>query len=140
MASADAQNSKGFAALDAQIQRLRKLKTLPEISAPAVAVAAKQEIKRQVRRQQGPDGKPWQKGKSGEPVLKGAGNAVRSTAIKSAVVLTLDDHHARHHLGAVKGKVKREIIPTTKIPGTMTRAIERVVTGEFFAIMETEQR
>lgn len=135
----DSKNRKGFAALDAQIKKLRQLKTIPEVSAPAVAVAAKQEIKRQVRRQQGPDGKPWPKGKNGQPVLQRAGNAVRATAIKSAVVLTLDDQYARHHLGAVKGKVKREIIPTTKIPRPMTRAIERVVTGEFFAIMEPEK-
>lgn len=139
MASSDAQNKKGFAALDAQIRKLRELGEIPARVAPRVAQSAKREIQRNVSAQRGPDGKPWPKGKQGQPVLRGAGKAVRASAVGSVVVLSLDDHHARHHLGAVKGKVKREILPTTKIPRPMTRAIERVVTGEFHAIMGSEE-
>lgn len=139
MASADATNKKGFAALDAQIKKLRELGEIPTRVAPKVAQSAKREIARNVQAQRGPDGKPWAKGKQGQPVLRGAGKAVRASAVGSVVVLTLDDHHARHHLGAVKGKVKREILPTTKIPRPMTKAIERVVTGEFRAIMGPEE-
>ena len=140
MAKSEQQNRKGFASLDAHIKKLRTLGEIPERVAPKVAVSAKQEISRNASQQRGPDGRPWPKGKKGQAVLVGAGNAVRASAVGSVVVLSLDGHYARHHLGAVKGKTKREILPNKRIPQTMTRAITRVVTGEFFAIMGPDTR
>ena len=128
-------NSKGFAALDDMRKRLLQLHTVPERSAPQVAKAAKAEMIKQVRKQQGPDGRAWPKSKTGERVLVRAGNVVRVSAVGSVVVMTLEDHYARHHLGAVKGKTKRPILPTERIPDPMVKAITSVVTQEFFAVM-----
>lgn len=130
-----ANNSGGFAALDAQIKRLRTLQGIPEIAAPSVAKSAKAELIKQVARQRGPDGKPWPKSLTGNPVLTKAGSMVRASAVGAVVVLTLEDHYARHHFGAVKGKRKRPILPSERIPDPMTKAIRKVVTAEFFAIM-----
>jgi hypothetical protein len=130
-----ANNANGFAALDAQIAKIKELGKLPEQVAPKVAFAAKEELRKQVAAQRGPDGRPWPKSEDGKPVLVNAGENVRATAVGSVVVLTVEDHYARHHMGFVKGGKRRPILPTNKIPDPMTRAITRVVTGEFLAKM-----
>lgn len=125
----------GSIALDAQIAKLRRLATFVGGSAPVVALAVKREIGAQIAAGRGPDGKAWKPTKAGTPALRGAAGALTVKAIGSVVVATLTGVEARHHFGAVKGKVKREILPTGKIPDPVTRAITRVLTGEFNAIM-----
>ena len=125
----------GRAVLRAHIQRLRELEDLPTTVGPTVARAMKRELARQVARGVGPDGKPWPKTNDGEQPLQGAAKAASIRYLDGVVVVRLDGHHARHHLGAVRGKVRRPIIPTDRIPDPFTRAIQVVVTGEFRRVM-----
>jgi len=127
----------GFAALDRQIRRIRELGQLAEESAPAVAAAVKKEVTAQIARGVGPDGKPWKPTKSGEKPLQNAGKALTVRAVGPVVVLRLTGYHARHHLGAVKGGVRRPILPTRRIPDPVTRAIKTVVTRQFRKVMES---
>lgn len=131
----DANNSAGHESLRGMIAKLKQLKKLPEQAAPSVAVALDSEIKRNIAAGVGPDGTPWPKTKDGRQPLVNAGRALKVTAIGSVVVARLDGHHARHHLGAVKGKVKRPILPSKKVPAPVAKAITRVVTAEFAKVM-----
>lgn len=131
----------GSVEMERQIERLRKLgKVFVSGSAPIVAKAIDKEIAKQIDASEGPDGKPWKPTKAGTAPLQNASEAVTVKAIGKVVLVKVVDVEARHHLGAVKGKVKREIIPTGAIPTPITRAITRVLTGEFHAIMEDEER
>jgi hypothetical protein len=118
------------------IDRLHRLEGLTTLSAPKVAVAVEAEVRDQISQGVGPDGVPWKKTKEGKTPLQNAASALTVRPIGSVVLLRLTGPEAKHHLGAVKGKIKRPIIPTGKIPDPMTRAIERVVTGEFRRITE----
>lgn len=120
--------------MDRQIARLRTLSGFVGASAPAVAVAVKRELTTQIAAGTGPDGKAWKPTKAGTPPLRGAAGALTVRAVGTVVLATLTGVEARHHLGAVKGAVKRPILPTGKIPDPVSRAIERVLTGEFAAI------
>lgn len=122
--------------LQAMVDKLRSLSKLTTTVAPKVADAMKGELAKQVREQISPSGKPWQPGEKGKPILKGSADATRVAVVGTTIVLTLEGHYARHHLGAVKGKKIRPILPTRKLPGPMTRAVEEVITTEFINLME----
>ena len=125
----------GSVAMAEMIRRLRECGGMTERMAPVVAVAAKREVVRTASAQERPDGKRWQPGEGGKPVLQGVYRELQATAIGTRVVLRLDGHYARHHVGAVrggkKGSLRRQILPTETMPAPMTRAIERVAEDEF---------
>ena len=123
--------ASGHAELAAHLQRLRALPTLAERAAPEVAEALEEEMARQISRGEGPSGEKWKRTQQGELPLQGAAANLRIRPIGTTVVMRLEGHHARHHLGAVKGKVIRRILPTGGIPDPMTKAIKTVVTREF---------
>lgn len=128
-------NASGFAEMDRQIARLRTLSKFVATSATVVAVAVRRELASQIDAGVGPDGKSWPPTEGGGRALRGAAAALSVRAVGTVVLATLTGVEARHHFGAVRGKVKREILPTGKIPDPVTRAITRVLTGEFNAIM-----
>jgi hypothetical protein len=125
----------GSVAVAEMIRRLRECGSMVDRMAPAVAVAAKREVIATASAQERPDGKAWAPGKDGQPVLRGVAGALQATAVGTRVVLRLDGHYARHHVGAVrggkKGSLRRQILPTGTMPAPMTRAIERVAEDEF---------
>lgn len=116
--------------LDRWIVRLRELGTLAQRAAPAVARAVEADILDHVRRGVGPDGTPWPATADGHLPLQGVAKDLRVRAIGTSVVATLEGVHARHHLGAVRGGVKRPILPTRRMPDSMTRAVRGVVEAE----------
>lgn len=126
-----ADNLAGHAALTKQIERLQRLPELARRAAPAVATTLKAEVLAQVARQQGPDGRAWPKTQAGKPALQGLARSLSARAVGTVVLLRLVGIHARHHLGAVRGKVKRPVLPTNRIPDPAVRAIDTVVTKEF---------
>lgn len=128
--------SSGDAALQDHIRRLRELGGFGGKSAPLVARAAEAGFRERAARGVGPDGKPWQLTKTGDKPLQNVVPVVR--AVGTVVVMRLEGHRARHHLGAIKGKIKREILPNKRTPETMARAIDEVITGEFQRIMGTK--
>jgi len=129
--------ANGDAVLQDHVRRLRELAGFGGKSAPLVAKAVEAETRKNAARGVGPDGKPWQLTKEGKKPLQDVVPEVR--AVGTTVVMRLKGHRARHHIGAVQGKIKREILPNKRIPETMTRAIDKVITGEFGRIMGTDE-
>jgi len=127
--------SDGAAALDAQIARLRRLPTLVQSAAPGVARALELELQKQIAAGEGPGGAAWRPRADGSKPLQNAAKALTVTAVSTVVIARITGVEARHHLGAVRGKVKRQILPTAGLPQPMARAIETVVTREFTKIM-----
>ena len=127
--------AEGRQALRAHVAKLRSLGTLAETSAPAVVEAVRREIGRQVAQGQGPDGTPWAPTQAGERPLRRALKHVVVRALGTVVLVRLGGHYARHHLGAVRGKVRRPVIPTDRLPDPVTRAIRAVIEGRFHRLM-----
>lgn len=128
--------SSGNAALRQMLGKLQELERFPERVAPKVAKVVERELRVQLRRGDGPDGKQWRQTKDGRRPLRNAGDAVRVRVEGDVVVVQIDGHHARHHLGAVRGAVRRPIIPTRRIPNVVTRSIKKVLDAEFSDLME----
>ena len=127
--------SSGHEVLRDMKRRLRELGDIAEDVAPEVAEAVHDELTKQIRRGVGPDGRPWKLTRDGRQALRNADKALNVRAIGSVVVTSLGGPEARHHLGAVRGKVRRPILPTRRIPNPMTRAIRRVVERKFEHVM-----
>ena len=118
-------------ALDAHIARIRQLGNLAAKVAPAVAKEVELEIHSQIAAGTAPDGQPWQPTKAGTTPLRGAARALRVRAIGTVIVATLEGHHALHDQGRARGGVRRQVLPSAKMPHPIARAVERVVTREF---------
>lgn len=121
--------------INAQIARLRALSELPDRVVPKVAAAVREELEAQIGRGETPDGEPWKLTAEGKRPLRNAAAALSVGASGRTVVARLEGHHARHDLGAVRGKVRRQILPREGIPDGIARAIDRVVTAEFARTM-----
>jgi len=121
----------GAVVLAEQIARLRSLGSLPKRSAPQVATALDPVMREQIASAVGPDGKAWPKTEDGHEPLQGAMRAVTIKAVGTVVLIRVEGHHARHHIGAVKGGKRRPIIPTGPIPTPMIKAITKVVEDDF---------
>jgi len=116
------------------------IRTLQELSGFGLKSASKatREVevvtRRQVARGLGPDGKPWKPTQAGTPPLKNAGAALTIKLKGKCIIWTLTGVEARHHLGAVRGKVKRPIIPIDVLPGPVVEAITKSYNSEFARI------
>lgn len=84
-------------------------------------------IRANIAAQRAPDGSPWPATKDGRPALERAADAVTVRAVGPRIVITVSGVEARHDVGAVRGRVRRQIVPTGDLPGDMSAAIERVV-------------
>lgn len=117
------------------IDALRNIAGFGGESAPDVAKELAVEVRKQVARGENPRGQKWALTREGKQPLVNAAKAVSVRALGTRVVMRITGHHARHHFGAVWGKVKRELIPNERIPDPMVRAIERVLAKRFDKIM-----
>lgn len=124
----------GDAAIGEMIRRLRAVAKVPVDLAPKVARVARTELAISASRGLDPQGRPWIKKKDGGTPLKAAGDAIKATSVRNTVLLEVSGHHARHHLGAVRGgkrgSLRRPILPTTKTPPAMIRAVTTVIIRE----------
>lgn len=120
-------NDAAFAALNAQIRRLQKLPGAGERYAPDVARAVHVESTKTIAAGQTPDGTPWKPTKEGKRPLQNAAGALTTFAIGNVVIAKLTGPEALHNMGAVKGKIRRQILPSAQIPGQITEAIRKVV-------------
>lgn len=125
----------GSARLQEQIDRLRQLPTMVNRAAPKVATEFERELERNIAAGVGPDGRPWPKTKEGKLPLRNAAAALSVKAIGSVVLAKLTGIEVKHHLGAVKGGIRRPILPTGRIPDPITKAIATVIRDEFKATM-----
>ncbi len=115
------------AQLQAAIQRLRELPDrLVEESAPEVADAFKAELTTNIAGSHGPDGEAWAPKKDGGKPLAHAAAALDVKAIGTLIVATLTGPEVLHNKGFARGGVKRQILPTRKIPVGVVRVIEKV--------------
>ncbi len=121
----------GRAALEQHIARVRGLPRLVEATAPAIAEALERDIEAQIARAETPEGVPWKPTATGDKALRKAARAIAVGAIGDVLVIRLSGVEARHHYGAVKGGVKRQVIPTAAIPAPTVKTIGRVL-GEAF--------
>lgn len=124
----------GFAKLDSMIARLSTLgPQTVRAAAPKVAKVLERELVAQIGRGQGPDGKAWAPTKDGRTALRNAASALSVNAVGNAVVARLEGPEALHHKGAVRGGVRRQILPTTKLSGPAAVAVREVIAAELRA-------
>lgn len=103
---------------------------------PQIVTAVQDDIGAQVARGETPDGEKWKLriADGGRP-LKNAAAAVSVTASRGVLLVSIDGHHAKHHLGAVKGKTRRRILPSSKTKDPYGDAIRGALTIRFRVIM-----
>jgi hypothetical protein len=121
----------GFAALDAMVKRIREIGLIPERVAPAIAIELDRELRRQIAAGEAPDGSKWPLTKKGEKPLQNAAAGLTVRALGSRIVARLTGPAVRHHLGIARGRIKRQVLPSTKLPERVIAAIRRVVEERF---------
>lgn len=125
-------NEAAHAELTAQITRLRTLPVrLRREAPPLVAKALDEQLRANIAAGRAPDGTPWAKTKKGEQALVNADKALAVTARGSVVFAKLTGPEALHNYGQVSGKVRRQILPSGRLPQSMTTAV-RVVLVQLF--------
>jgi len=124
-------NGQAFAELQRWIDQVNSLGELPSEVAKDIAPVLDSEIKKNIAAGVDPAGKPWPLTKEGKKPLTNAGAALTVKAISSVVQAKLEGHVALHHLGAAKGNVRRQILPSSGLPQPMTAAVKRVAVDRF---------
>lgn len=132
---AEGGNALGFAALDAEIRRLRELAKLPEQCALPVAEALRDEVAAAVARGQGADGEPLELTKEGQRPFQGILRALSAAAAGTVAIVRLEGPIALHHLGRARGGITRRILPTRKLNAPVVRALQRVCAERFERVM-----
>jgi hypothetical protein len=128
-------NGQAFAELQRWIDQINTLGDLPSEVAKEIAPVLDAKIKQNISAGVDPEGKPWPLTKTGEKALANAGAALMVRAISSVVQAKLEGHVALHHLGAAKGNVRRQILPSSRLPQPMTEAVKEVAVKRFNAHM-----
>lgn len=131
--------ANGRAQLDEWIARLRSLPVeIVAAAVPEVAEALLKDTKQSAADGIAPDGEAWPETKSGKPALPNAADRVSVDTQGSVVLLRLKGNEVRHHKGMARGRIRRQILPTRKIPDNVARAIKTVVGKHFSRIMGGE--
>lgn len=121
--------AEAIGSLDERIRRLQRLSKLNTVVAADVLGVMQQTLERGFQRGVGSDGQPWQRTKDGRVPLRNAPSEIQYTTVNDVVIVALDwGRHARHHVGAVKGKIKRPILPMRKAM-TGDDALSKAVLG-----------
>jgi hypothetical protein len=128
-------NGQAFAELQGWIDKVNTLGVLPSEIAKDVAPALDAKIRENISAGVDPEGKPWPLTKTGQKPLTNAAAALSVRAISSVVQAKLEGHVALHHLGAARGNVRRQILPSSRLPQPMTEAVKEVAIKRFNAHM-----
>jgi hypothetical protein len=126
-------NGQGFKDLDAMIQKIKAVGLIPKEVAPQVADALRAEITKNIAAGVDPGGKPWKLTEKGEKPLKNAAASLDVKAVGTVVLAKLTGPVALHHLGAARGHIRRQVLPSSRLPQPMTQAIKAVLTKAFKA-------
>jgi len=112
--------------IDAMLATLERLGDLETAAVPAIAEAIERTLDGTARAGTTPDGQPWApRKKDGGRTLQHAAEAIRVTYSGDTVFVRLTGPDARHHHGAIRGKVKRQVIPNSKrLPDLMVANIQ----------------
>lgn len=119
-------NDAAFAALQAQIRRLERLPVAITEAAPEVADALHVELDAQIAAGTDPDGTPWQPTLAGKRPLQNASASLTVRAIGNVILAKLTGPTALHHMGQARGGVRRQVLPSSKMPSRITNAIRTV--------------
>jgi hypothetical protein len=112
-------------------EKVEGLGKFVDTAKPKIVRALEKVIAAQIARGEDPTGKPWKKTKAGKAPLVRAARAVKISAFGKVITVAITGHHARHHLGAIRGKVRRRILPSSKLPSPYAEAVRRVLVAEF---------
>jgi len=129
-------NSQGFVALRAMIDKVAKLGALPEECAPIVAERLHDITVENIAAGVGPDGKPWALTKEGKRPLQNAAKALSHGAVGTVAILRLQGPEVRHHSGTARGQITRRILPTRTLTAPVVEAIRRATAEKFREIVE----
>lgn len=122
----------GHAVMQQWIDMLRGLPAaLVQQSAPAVAQALAAEINADVAAARSPDGEAWAPKKDGGRALQNAAQQVTVDVVGTVILAKLKGPEVRHHKGTARGGIRRQILPTRKIPDNVSRAIRSVFATNF---------
>ena len=130
-----ADNSAANEALTQQITLMRALpEKLRAAAVPEVARILDTTIRANISAGTDPDGVPWQKTAAGATPLRNAGKALTTKVLGTVVLARITGPEALHHLGQAAGKIRRQILPTKRIPTTMTEAIKKAISVVYLKI------
>lgn len=122
-------------ALEALRDQVRALRAMEAIEAivPELGYVIEAELKRTANAGTTPDGEQWKPTIEGNPPLANAARAIAVVSEGNKVYVTIRGPEARHHLGAGRGRVKREIIYTSEndLPETLLERMRAVVARVF---------
>jgi hypothetical protein len=125
-------NASAFRVLDSKIAMLAIVGNLPDTCVPAVAVAIDLETKRTITASTTPYGVAWKPKKDGKAFSFVKTSDVITDHIGRTIFTRIKIRHVvLHHLGYAKGEIERQVIPSGRIPATMSAAIKRAVVREF---------
>jgi hypothetical protein len=126
--------ANGHAVLDDWIRRLRAMpEALKQGALPEVAQALDEDIHEQAGAGRAPDGSTWQPKQDGGQPLVGVENDVDVSVVGSVVLVKLTGKFVRHHRGMARGGIRRQVIPTRKVPDAVVRAISKALAKSFQA-------
>lgn len=119
-------NDAAFEQLQAAIDRLAALGTLPADVAAAAVDPLRAQLVANIAANVSPSGKAWQPGADGQPVLLNAAKALTVTSNGPTLTARLVGPEARHNNGSARGKVKRQILPSRNALGGVAKILHAV--------------
>ncbi|HSC88274.1 MAG TPA: hypothetical protein VLC09_13420 [Polyangiaceae bacterium] len=114
-----------FEMLDGLIAKCRSVGEIGKAAAPEIADAFEVDLRRQVAAGTDPNGNAWKPTRDGEQALQDAAQSVGVAPVGSSVVIRVWGPTARHHRGRGKGGIRRQVIPSGKLPERLA-----VIAGE----------
>jgi hypothetical protein len=118
-------------ALDAMIASTRGLSSMVDDCMPALTRVVRQNIERTIAAGTTSYGEAWEPKQDGSRPLVNAANALTVVPNGRTIYVQLTGAEARHHLGRVKGKRKRGIIPERGLPSSMANDMRAVLQRAF---------
>lgn len=123
--------------IDNMLHKLDELKQLGVRAAPSIVRVMDAYLRRTIAAGTDPYGNPWAPRKSdGGRTLVHADKTLKVTWHGRHIIVEIHGIDARHHKGAVKGRVKRPIIFNKKeLPPALVEEIRRALAAEYQAIV-----
>lgn len=127
-------NASAFATLDGQIKKFLAFGKLPDDMGPKAEAIVSSEIARTITAGTDAYGTPWSPKKAGEDggwkfVKPGDVATTRAGLTITAKIVSRTAY--LHHAGIAKGHVRRQIIPTKKLPRRMADRLREAATATF---------
>ncbi len=124
-------NVEAFSALQGAIDGLAALGALPSDVAAAAVEPLRKLLTANIEEGVAPNGKPWPLTADGKKALRNAAKALTVKSSGATIIATLTGVEARHNFGNVKGKVKRQILPTRNSIGGVAKILQQISAAKF---------